>query len=160
MDGIRLAGRVSYDRYHSNFLENFVAIYACELPPAQLKLVACKTVVLWGHVNLLGHSVESLLNTQKALNLIRISEELGVKGLIEEVETSHPDVVVIYQLNSSSNADLPMRLMKNQIWLKVIVVTLENNSVEVFNKQQVWINEPTDLLSIVEGCPRLPCSIE
>jgi hypothetical protein len=113
--------------------------------------------VLWGRENMLGCAVESLLNNRNELDIIKISEEMGLDALIEKVETCHPDVVVIYQPNSCSNADVPMRLMQNQIWLKVILVNLENNSVEVFNKQQVWINESTDLLSIVEGCPRLPC---
>jgi hypothetical protein len=137
-----------------------VAIYACELPPAQQKFVSRKSVVLWGHENLLGYSVEFLLNTRNCLDLVRISKDLGVDVLIEQVEKIHPDVVVIYEMNSSDNASLPMRLMKNQVWLKVILVNLENNTVEVFNKQMVQINEGSDLLSIVEGCPRLPCTIE
>jgi len=114
--------------------------------------------VLWGHENLLGYSVEFLLNSRKDLELVKLSGEMGAEALIEEVRKTHPDVVVIYQLDCSSNADLPVRLMENQLWLKVILVNLENNSVEVFNKQKVQISESSDLLSIVEGCPRLPCS--
>jgi len=137
-----------------------VAVYICELPPAQQEAATTKTVVLWGHENLLGYSVELLLNTRKGLDLIKISDSLGVVFLLKQVEKIHPDVVVIYQLNCSSNAELPMRLLQNQARLKVIQVNLENNSVEVFSKQKVVINEGTDLLSIVEGCPRLPCPIE
>jgi len=134
-----------------------VAIYACELPPAKIKHIAKKRVVLWGQEDMLGASVEYLLNISKNLNLIKISDRSDVNSLIEQVENTHPDVIVIHQADYSDNQDLPMRLMQNQSWLKVIIVNLENNSVEVFNKQKVSINEGSDLLSIVEGCPRLPC---
>lgn len=137
-----------------------MAVYLCDVPPAQLKAYAAKTVVLWGHENLLGYSVELLLNTRKDLELIKISEKLGAGVLLEQVEQIHPDVVVIYQLNSSSHADLPMRLAQIQERLKIILVNLENNSVQVFSKQVVQINEGTDLLAIVEGCPRIPCPID
>jgi hypothetical protein len=116
--------------------------------------------VLWGRENLLGYSVEFLLNIRSSFVLVKIPDYMGENELIKQVETIHPDVVVIYQSNYSSNTGLPMRLLQNQIWLKVILVNLENNSVEVFNKQQVWINEASDLLSIVDGCPRLPCPNE
>lgn len=137
-----------------------MAIYACELPPALQKAATKKTVLLWGHENLLGYSVETLLNTRNCLDLVMISKDLGVEALFEQAQALHPDVVIIYQSNCSNIMDLPMRLMQNQARLKVILVTLENNSVQVFNKQQVLINESSDLFSIVEGCPRLPCPID
>jgi hypothetical protein len=141
-------------------MEICVAIYACELPPALLKYSSRKTVLLWGHENLLGYSVELLLNAANDLDLVKVSADQGVDGLVAQVESIHPDVVIIYQLNSAFDPHLMTRLMQNQLWLKVVLVHLESNSVEIFNKQKVWINESPDLLSIVKGCPRLPCANE
>jgi hypothetical protein len=133
----------------------------CELPPSQIKFVAKKTIVLWGHDDLLGTSVEFLLNTRKqVLDLIRVTDEQGMDGLIQAVNTIQPDVVVLCDQLCSVNDVLPVQLMQDQQWIKLVIINPENNSVEVFSKQKLLIQEDTDLLSIVEGCPRLPCPSE
>ncbi len=137
-----------------------MTVYACELPPSQIKVVTKKTIALWGQDDLLGFSVETLLNTRKEYwDVIRIPDYEGVDVLLQQVEKIKPDVIVLYQPKYIHYSTLPLQLMQNQQWIKVVIVNLENNSVEVISKQQVVIQEDSDLLSIVEGCPRLPCPI-
>ncbi len=62
-----------------------------------------------------------------------------------------PDVVIICQEDCAGDMPLSMQLLQGRPGLKVITVSLENNSVEVYNKQKVWVNEVADLLSVVEG---------
>lgn len=137
-----------------------MSIYACELPPTQLKVTGCKKIILWSGLNLLGFSVEYLLNTRPDWKVIHLSDDQGTQALINSVQSENPDIVVIYQTQPSDITDLVTHLMRNQQWLKIIIVTLDHNTVEVLNKQQVSIVESTDLLSIVEGCPHLPCLAE
>jgi len=137
-----------------------MAMYACELPPAQLKYVIRKIVLLWGHEDLLGFSVEFLLNHHKELDVIRVADDQGTDTLLQIVEKTRPHIVILQQNNDAENIDLPYLLISKQQSLKVIIVNLLNNSVEIINKQQVCLSESADLLSIVEGCPRLPYCAE
>jgi len=134
-----------------------VSVYACELPPTQIKPVLRKTIVLWGHEDVLGHSVEILLGARKDWTLVRVPEYRDIDQFCNEVDKIKPDVVVIYNRGFSSDIILPIKLIANHEWIKVVIVNLDNNSVEVVSKQKVVIQEDSDLLSIVEGCPRLPC---
>ncbi len=110
-----------------------------------------KTVILWGREDLLGRGVEVFLNTRSEWEVIRISDKQGVDFLTQEVERVKPDVVIIYQGNCAEDVPVPMRLLQARPGLKVITVSLENNSVEVYNKQKVWLKEVSDLLSVIEG---------
>ena len=133
-----------------------MAIYSCELPPTQLKYVANKVVLLWGYEDLIGFSVEYLLKAHKDLHVIKIADNQDIDALLKAVEEIQPNSVILHMQDHATNVDLPILLMRNQQSLKVIVVNLHNNSVEIFTKQQVCLNESSDLVSIVEGCPRLP----
>ncbi len=110
-----------------------------------------KTVILWGREDLLGRGVEFFLNTRSEWEVIRVSDKQGVDFLTQEVERVKPDVVILYQGNCAGDVPVPMQLLQARPDLKVITVSLENNSVEVYNKQKVWLKEVADLLSVVEG---------
>ncbi len=110
-----------------------------------------KTVILWGREDLLGRGVEFFLNSRSEWEVIRISDKQGADFLTQEVERLKPDVVIIYQGNCNGDMPVPMHLLEGRPQLKVITVSLENNSVEIYNKQKVWLKEVGDLLSVVEG---------
>jgi hypothetical protein len=132
-----------------------MAIYSCELPPTKLKYSARKVVLLWGYEDLIGFSVDFLLNTHQDLQLIKIADDQDIEALINAVGKIQPNIVILHLSDHAIKVDLPLLLMRNQQSLKVIVVNLHNNSVEIYNKQQVCLNESSDLVSIVEGCPHL-----
>ncbi len=117
----------------------------------KLPMNKTKTVILWGREDLLGRGVEFFLNTRSEWEVIRVSDKQGVDFLTQEVERVKPDVVIIYQGNCAGDVPVPMQLLQARPGLKVITVSLENNSVEVYSKQKVWLKEVSDLLTVVEG---------
>lgn len=110
-----------------------------------------RTVILWGREDMLGRGVELFLNTRKEWEVIRISDKHDARFLVREVERVQPDVVIIYQGDCASETNLPAQIITNQPNLKVILVSLENNSIEVYNKQKILVTELSDLFSIVEA---------
>lgn len=110
-----------------------------------------KTIILWGREDSLAEGAELFLASQKGWEVIHITDQFDADNLCREVTRLNPDVVIIY-LGSCANAtDVPAKLMKDRPNLKVITVSLENNAVEVYNKQQVWVNKVSDLISIVDA---------
>lgn len=112
---------------------------------------ASKTVILWGREDMLGRGVEIFLNARKEWEVIRISDKRSIEFLFQEVSRVNPDVVILYEGDYAKDALVPLQLMQSSPELMVITVSLENNSMEVFNKKKVWVKEVSDLLSVVDG---------
>ena len=107
-----------------------------------------KTAVLLGQESLLVCAVEFIL---KDWRVVRISSEESYQELLKNIEAVNPSVVIIQQDEQAFDVQLLMQLLQDCPGLKVITVNPENNSIQVYNKQRVWIKEAADLLSIVEG---------
>jgi hypothetical protein len=122
-----------------------------EIKDKDLVMAKSRTVILWGREDPLGRGVEFFLASRKEWEVIRITDNFDANYLYQEVERVKPDVVIIYQGDCADDTDVPAQLMKDRPNLKVITVSLENNSVEVYSKQQVMVTEVSDLFSIVEA---------
>ena len=110
-----------------------------------------KTVLVLGKENLLGSVVELLLDTVKSWKIIRLTETDGKEINIADIKKLNPGIVILCQNEQPINIELLMQLLDECSGLKVITVGLESNSIQVYNKQRVWIKEPADFLSIVDG---------
>ena len=119
-------------------------------PPEAANIMKSKTVILYGRDDVLGHSVELFLSSRKDWKVIKISDKHTLAHLLRKIDKVNPDVVILHQGSNASNTRLPAHLMKDHVGLKVIMVSLENNSMEVYNKQRVWVKNADDLLSIIE----------
>jgi hypothetical protein len=109
-----------------------------------------KTVILWGRGDLLGQGVESFLSSREDWNIIQVSNKESVDVLIREVKKVKPDVVILNAGDSPIDSQLPFILIQNRPALKVIMMSLENNSLEVYNKQKFCIKGAGDLLSVID----------
>jgi hypothetical protein len=110
-----------------------------------------KTIVLWGLDDLLSSSVEFFLTIQKGWKVINISDEEHLDAMIQTVDRVNPDVVIIHQGKQNSNLNLPPILLQNHPGLKVITVSLDNNLMEVYSKQNILVRSAADLVSAVEA---------
>lgn len=110
-----------------------------------------KTLILWGSDDLISQSVEHLLGGQENWTVLKISKERSIQNLVQEVERVKPKVVVITQMECDLDTLLPLRLIADHPELKVITVNLENNLLEVYNRQKVRVKEACDLISAVEN---------
>ena len=115
------------------------------------KTVKSKKLIVWGRPDVLSWAVEFFLSARKDWDVTSLSSERGVDELICEVETAHPDAVIIYQRICARSAYLPAQLLMNYPNLAVITVNPDDNSMEVYNKRQIDIHEVSDLISVVEG---------
>ena len=110
-----------------------------------------KTIVLWGREDLLSSSVELFLTAQKGWKVISISNEESFSALLEAVDRVHPDVVIIHQGDHSANSSLPMQLIQDYPGLRVITMSLQDNLMEVYSKQNILVKAASDLISVVES---------
>jgi len=110
-----------------------------------------KAAILWGPEDMLSSAVEVLLSQQSGWQVTRLSDQHSIQTFIKIVEMLKPDVVIIHQGDCAAVSDLPMKILQINPGSKVITLSLENNSMEVYHKQKVCVKEVSDLLLMVEG---------
>ena len=108
-----------------------------------------KTIVSWGREDLLSSSVELFLTAQKGWRVVSISNEEKFEALIMAVNKVHPDVVIIQQGEHPSNSYPLMKLIQDHPRLRVITVSLKDNLMEVYSKQDILIKSASDLITVV-----------
>jgi len=115
--------------------------------PNQMEL---KKIVLWGQDDLLSSSVKLFLTSQQGWDVHNVSHQENLETLIQVIDKVNPDVIVFYQENGTGDPDLPTTLMKNHPGLKVIGLSLDNNIMEVYSRQNVLIESVSDFISVIK----------
>ncbi len=109
-----------------------------------------KVITLWGDDNLFLKAVEILLNGKVNWKVVRFSNDLEDNILIRDLKMAHPDVLVLHEGTFTEKAHLLAKIVKIFPKLKVVIINLEKNLLEVYNKQTICIKEASDLLSVIE----------
>jgi hypothetical protein len=110
-----------------------------------------KTVILLGKENLFGSVVESILGSVNTWKIVRISEDHDRNTLVQDIKALNPGVVILYEDKQSIELSLFIQLLEECPELRVITVSPESNSLQIYSKQRVWIKSPSDFISIMEG---------
>ena len=111
-----------------------------------------KTVILWGQNDLLTKAMEMFLTADEseAWNVIKLPADQCIAGLVEQVQSIKPDLVILYQANPGDDSDQLGKLIQDQPDLKMITVSLENNVMQVYSKRSITVRQVSDLLSVLE----------
>lgn len=118
-----------------------------------------RKAILWGSENLLVRSVELFLEAGSTWDVLRISTDLGEDVLIGAIKKTDPEVVILCADNEGGS-ELSLRLISGHPRLKVVVIGLESNLLQVYSSQHVMIEGVSDLLSILEAGNYSDCAPE
>jgi ABC-type proline/glycine betaine transport system substrate-binding protein len=112
-----------------------------------------KIILVWGSEDILGKSIEVLLAAQKDWEVVSISNQADLDALIRSVETAQADIVFIHQGYHNEPTHLPLQLLQAHPAIKVITISLENNVMGVYTKQNILVKRSSDLIGIIENEP-------
>jgi len=110
-----------------------------------------KTIVLWGQDDLLSYSVELFLTNHADWHVVNMSFEQNLNALFQVVAKMNPEVVIIQQGGDSCYSSVPIILLQDHPSLKVITLSLNNNLMEVYSKQNINVESSTDLFTVIEA---------
>lgn len=109
-----------------------------------------RKIILWGRDDLLSQAVDHFLQTSQSWEVTRVSSESGVEKLIQETHRINPEVVFLCREKVDEDSSLPLRLINEQVCLRVVTVGLESNLMQVYSKQNIILREVSDLLYIID----------
>jgi len=110
-----------------------------------------KTIILWGQDDMLIRAVEDLLITGKGWKVIRISNDCDEVALAQMVEQVTPDVLIVHESAFACNVRLLIKFVMDYSRLKILTIGLENNQMEIYIKQRIYIKKASDLLAAIEN---------
>lgn len=114
-------------------------------------MTSARSILIWGNDNILSSSIELFLDAQGDWDVVNLPGEDDLAILIQAVETTQPDIVIINRKWRSSQIDLPLRFLKDHPGIKVITVNLEDNALEVYSKQEFMVKQTSDLIAVIEN---------
>ena len=110
-----------------------------------------KTIILWGNDDLLSSYVQYFLINEKGWKVISIPIEQKVDAVIHVVDKINPNIVIIQHGDQPCDSGAPTILLRDHPDLQVITLSLKNNLMEVYQKQNILIHSATDIISIIEA---------
>jgi hypothetical protein len=118
------------------------------------EIVRPRTALLWGREDLLGQAVESILTAEQNWQVSKILGNPDVRALLQEVEKINPEIIIINRGRCTEGFPAPLHLIERFPESKIITVNPDNNVVEVYSKQKFRIEQVSDLLAVIDKCPK------
>ena len=110
-----------------------------------------RSILIWGNEDILSSSIELFLEANKNWNVVNLSNNDDLNILIQAMETMQPDIVIINQDPWNNPTNLPLEFLKDHPAIKVIIVNLENNAMEVYSKQKIIVKQASDLIAVIDN---------
>lgn len=114
-------------------------------------MMKSKKIVIWGCDDILSSSIELFLAAKEDWQVISIKDIEGVNSLKLALETNRPDIVIVHQAYHNSSNNLPMQILQDYPATKVITISLEDNLMEIFSRQNVLVKQASDLIAVIEN---------
>ena len=100
--------------------------------------------------NLLSELISRLLNQATDLDVVGLAPR-DEAALVEEIRRIRPAVVVLNAATKLTDPDALLCLLDDELDSRVIAVSADDNTVRVYDKQQVLITRGGDLVAIVRS---------
>lgn len=112
-------------------------------------LTTLKRVLVVDNHSILGASVEKLLSNSKQLQIAGIIPQSEL-ALIEDIWRFMPDVIVLSGRSQLTNPARLLSSLKNYRSFRLIVISENDNTIEVYEKRQITVKEQNDLMEMVQ----------
>lgn len=110
-----------------------------------------KTVIVWGQDDVLLRAVEDLLDTRIGWKVIRISDDWDEATLSQAMGKLTPDVLILHEGIFARDMRPLLKLVHEYSMLKVIMISLDDNQMEIYKKQTICIRQASDLLAVIQN---------
>ena len=114
-------------------------------------MIKAKRILICGGEDILSSSIKFILSANEAWEVINISYQAGCGGLRRALDSTRPDIVIINQEFHSDPTQLVLQLLQENPAIKVLIVSLEHNMIEVYSKQKILAKETSDLITVIEN---------
>ncbi len=109
-----------------------------------------KLVAILCRNDLINEAILSVLAQKEALNIVQIEDFNALEKLLASVNPAKSDIVIIQQIGMGEAECAALELLQNYGNIKLIVISPENNVIDIYSKQEVMASQATDLVDLIE----------
>lgn len=95
---------------------------------------------------MLNAGLENLLEKQKSLKVFGIAYS-GARELDQAISIIQPDIIIADRSNTTEITGEALNSIKSRPGVKIILVNLEDNHIEVYDNKRIFVKEIGDFLS-------------
>jgi len=110
-----------------------------------------KIVVVWGGESILCSSIQHLLAAEQDWTVVSVSNMHDFEAIFPSINNNFSDIVIIHPAEHDKPGDLPLQLLHEHADIRVITISLENNVMNIYNKQSLLVKEASDLITVIEN---------
>ncbi len=110
-----------------------------------------KMIIVWSKEDLLGLSIEYLISANEDWKVVSISNKKDFEKLLQSTKDIQQDIFVVYQSCRDHPTNLLPQLLQNYPAIRIIAVSLDTNTMEVYSKQKIMVKQASDLIAVIEG---------
>lgn len=145
--------RIKYSMLWIGFMTSERITKACFHTLIGEKMTNKRDILVCGREDILSYAIGLFLSANEdwIVNTTTFQEEMN--ELIAAIETIQPDIVIIQQDLYENPTSIPFQLLRDHPGITVILVSLANNLMEIYSKQQVCVKQVSDLISFIERTP-------
>lgn len=119
--------------------------------PAHIALVC-------GRDGLLAEAVSAYLEGM-SWKVIQVPKDGNDERLVGELRRVNPEVVILCGYEEEDDTVLPLRLIHEQLCLKVVTLGMDSNMMHIYSRQDFVLQGATDFLSIIEPGQYSNCAL-
>jgi DNA-binding NarL/FixJ family response regulator len=109
-------------------------------------------VAVWGKEDVLSSAIEHFLLTKPDWQVVSINGKGGEDAVAAAVAAIRPDILIIPIAGQDDpSACLVQCLLHDHPAIKVILISLEDNAVDVYSRQNVVISQASDLFAMIDN---------
>lgn len=94
--------------------------------------------------------IKAILGKESNLDLISLPSS-DQKVLLREIDDLKPAVIVVDEKFPSADLTMILNLQKTYSMLRVVVVSLRENQLQIYDKRDIFVSELKDFISAVQS---------
>ena len=110
-----------------------------------------KEIVVCGREDILSQSIEYFLSEHEGWNVDSLAFQEDTDEISRAIEALQPDFLIIHEKCYLDRPKFPFQLLRNHPGMLLILLSLENNLMEVYSKQDICVKDVSDLISLIEN---------
>ena len=117
------------------------------------QMTLSKLIVIWGCENVVNTHIKNSISTRKDWKEVRISELSELDATIQSQAETPEEIVFISEESFHKVSFEDLQVIEGRTDIKLITLSFNNNIMDVFSRQAIFVQQASDLLSIIEKPP-------
>ena len=119
-------------------------------------MTGTRVALIWGNRDTLSAYIRFFFAAKEDWKVVRTYSESDPRVLLQKVRHIKPEIVILLEGGNTDRTLLPLdKLLLELPTIKLIMISLESNAMDVYTRQKVTVTKTSDLFAVLDHEPIL-----